>query len=129
MHFTYQQVKESLRKAVITNGADYVFDEDMSCQYFEQGEPACIVGHVFADAGVSEADLGAYNATDVDTARSAIGATMEPEASVALTIAQIFQDEGASWGSAVDAAVTAAETHGGDADVYEWVHKYHANRT
>ena len=46
-----QEVLEHLRAVVAEKGADYVYDEE-ACQYAIDGQPACIVGHVYARFGL-----------------------------------------------------------------------------
>lgn len=135
---------ELLEKQVEKKGADYVY-EFASCQYFadetgtmcnrdfvgrtpvELGQPLCIVGHVYADLGLTINDL--YRASEdyddeadeytTQEIQDQGGNVMEvhpdpkkvvltPDAEMVLNVAQEFQDTGYTWGAALDEAKDVA---------------------
>ena len=90
------EVLEHLRAVVADKGADYVYTE--ACVYSLDGEPACIVGHVYAHLELLHL-----------VHRNAVAWTMFPdlisaEARSALEAAQCVQDARGTWGEALAAA-------------------------
>ena len=91
------EVLEHLRAVVADKGDDYVYPES-SCAYSLDGEPACIVGHVYARLGLLPL-----------ARRNAIAWRMFPDlisekARSALEAAQRVQDARGTWGEALAAA-------------------------
>lgn len=103
-----------LRTVVFEKGADYVYQSgsDGLCFNFRDGEPSCIVGHVFALLGLTAEkaeELG------VDGARSVIPScqvlsqsdfdwNFDNNAAEILNTAQGVQDYGWTWGEALAAS-------------------------
>lgn len=110
---TIESVTESIRKAVETKGADYVYRGD--CLYFAQDEkgahtvPDCIVGHVLADHGYTLETLNDaciivdpnVNGRRVRDLGMSLG--IVPDLADALQCAQNRQDNRSTWGVAESA--------------------------
>jgi hypothetical protein len=130
---TREKAIELLEHAVQLKGEDYV-DENKpggQCQYFTNGKPSCIIGHVLADLGV-EPGFDNQEFPDLVDAEDKIE-SYEPEydtedyynnfttakftnkkdliftseAVRILRTAQEIQDEGGNWGSALETARAA----------------------
>lgn len=107
--FNYPEANGLLNRAVIERGPGYLYKEafpERDCQYFVNGEPACIVGQVLSYRGLSEADLdeGGLNTTNVCDlyANNVLRGDLQ---TMALFIrAQDFQDQDVPWGPAFDRA-------------------------
>lgn len=115
---------ELLRQQVERVGAEYVYQlpaNERQCVYFDAaGCPSCIVGYVLADLGVSvggvhesgrtpgsQFDMGngiAIAAVDVD------GVALTEGARSVLAMAQRAQDQGETWGEALERAVARADS-------------------
>ena len=104
------KVLKHLRAVVAEKGADYVYAEDV-CQYAIDGQPACIVGHIYARLGL----------LDEDTQWSGVGAGVLHQGAIAmparsvLRAAQEVQDGDVqprfvrgTWGEALAAAEAEA---------------------
>ena len=98
------EVLEHLRAVVADKGADYVYPE-ASCVYSLGGDPACIVGHVYARLGL----LHLVHRNVV--ARKMFPDLITTKARSALELAQNVQDGTApaskgrgTWGDALAAA-------------------------
>ncbi len=107
-----------LHEARNSKGYDYV-DQNSQCGGCRNTEwdrdeskyvPSCIVGHVLVAAGVPVDTLSDFNGS-ITTTRVGLTNELGPdafeitkEATVVLVTAQRAQDEGKSWGSAVDYA-------------------------
>ena len=90
------EVLEHLRAVVAAKGADHVYTG--ACVYSLGGEPACIVGHVYARLELLHL-----------VRRNILARTMFPdlisaEARTALEAAQRVQDARGAWGEALAAA-------------------------
>ena len=100
-----------LEKQVEKKGADH----KSRCVYFNgAGEPVCIIGHVLVDLGFTQEELWACNGT---TFYSIVTGAIEEYmpnplegrleftdgAAEVLTKAQNIQDEGRTWGEALEA--------------------------
>lgn len=111
---TLPKALKLLERAVAEKGADYTVD---LCRYFDDGEPACIVGHVFSYVGATEGDLHmGYDAHQVASANTAElrtidvqGVKITPKAREVLSAAQQAQDRGKTWGNALKSARKVAE--------------------
>lgn len=114
---TMDNVLPLLKAAVDTRGEDYRYlDHYEMCEYKspKDGSPACLIGVVLASVGIPIADLD-----EVDTELGSIGISelvqdgllpdVDPEAAEVLSVAQMVQDKGSTWGAAYDAAVEAVE--------------------
>lgn len=118
---TAERTLELLDKAVEERGQDWEYPgQGSECVYFvdedvqqdfpgsEVGAPACIVGFVLNELGitlddVAEANQGAGVKTLIDSFLPEI-LTVEPEAVELLIEAQTAQDTGTAWGTAVEQA-------------------------
>lgn len=137
---------ELLEKQVEKKGEDYVYTSEFdSCSYFadgtvaykdkydfdlsdeenqdaypEEGSPLCIVGHVYADLGLTVDDLYYTTSRNYEGTKGQDGDLQDvqpdPEkvrmtegAQWVLQEAQHAQDTGAPWGVALDAAQRAAK--------------------
>lgn len=96
---------------------------ETSCMYFDPatGSPSCIIGHVLARHGVTRADLDTvqyqpspegmlrYDGINADaTVKVLVEAgvlDVDDEAGILLSIAQVAQDAGNTWGKAVEGAL------------------------
>jgi hypothetical protein len=100
---TYVDALRLLEKAVADKGSGYVYEriplaDSQVCQYFHAGQPSCIVGHVLAYEGVTQADLSdGLNRAGV----GALGIEVDTETMLLLKLAQRFQDAGVAWGETV----------------------------
>lgn len=125
MLLEYKDTRRLLHRAVKEKGADHVPGPGARCIYFEQGEPRCIVGHVFTYRGLREEALVAVNELDVVHVNQEVDEIkLDHESRIALAIAQRLQDAGVPWGTAAEAAVTAVDTMGDMAEPNVWVTKY-----
>ena len=104
-----EKVIASIRKVVAEKGEDYTYppEEYVSgdvCAYLTYDEdgrptgPSCIVGHVAVDLGINMAVLTEKEGV---MANGALAFYFSNTAALALTTAQMKQDSGASWGSAL----------------------------
>lgn len=118
---TYQDALAALRAAVEEKGADYVYEKvgtgAVQCVYrTEDNQPSCIVGNVLVRLGVPVEDLppptGIQRNAKALLGRSpgqrnamlrGVAATVS--AAALLAVVQWRQDEGESWGEAVELAV------------------------
>ena len=115
----YAEAVELLQRAVAEKGADYVYDPDSAnpgsygCAYFQQdGTPSCLVGHVIAYKGLTKGLLGVWNGSDVDLLVERGFLDLDERAQWLLANAQNLQDNGKSWGEALDGAIEFAEEVG-----------------
>jgi hypothetical protein len=110
------RARELLDRAVQEKGGDYVDPDSgpntgcVNVKRDENGElcPSCIVGHVFFYAGVSLQFLSDY-CGDVSVLSKAVnehdeGVKVTRDAAIILKVAQMHQDGGGTWLSAVDRA-------------------------
>jgi hypothetical protein len=116
---TAEQVLATLRE-VVAERPTYVYEApegyasetnetSVACFYVHGNTPGCIVGHVLARLGVPLSDLalvegrGAYKVADwfLDIT-DPDGAT---DVEHVLSVVQMHQDRGDSWGSALEAAL------------------------
>lgn len=106
---TDEQVLADLA-AVIAGREDYVYTEENgpNCAYFDGNQPSCIVGHVLARHGVTLADIqddvADHNGDTVHTLAADGLLICSQAAEVALSMAQMMQDTGHTWGEAFAAA-------------------------
>lgn len=82
----------------------------MGCLYALDGAPSCLVGHVLHRAGATLNELRSLDREGVGASAlaDAIG-SVEPDAAEVLDVAQRHQDNGATWGKALDMARDAYE--------------------
>lgn len=139
---------ELLEKQVEKKGEEYVY-EFASCQYFadedgqlashdfsnkievKEGQPLCIVGHIYADLGLTLTDLYIYSSEyndeteeyetteDQDQGGAVYEVHPDPEkvvltegAQAVLSTAQSAQDAWMTWGSALAEAKDKAQSMG-----------------
>lgn len=120
-HLSGPEAKYQLQRAVEAHGSDFVYPDEWRnnsgrdlnigmCQYVHEGQPACIVGQVFAQLG--------HDVTKLDdcfseprTAGRRLGIEMDDEAAMVLWTAQDKQDEGETWGNAVLDAIAAPHSN------------------
>ena len=102
----------SLRTVVFEKGPDYVYERiEGRCVNFQDGEPSCIVGHVFGLLGLTAPkaeDVGILGTTIASVScellnRSDFDWDFTPEAMRLLMLAQDYQDSANSWGEALEA--------------------------
>lgn len=109
-------VLDLLAEVVADMGEDYVYPDELreggvegACYYVVNGQPACIIGHVLARAGLLDhpVAVGNWNAMrlgvaglDVDTAPP----VTTVDAARVLAAAQSTQDDGDTWGEALRCA-------------------------
>ena len=107
----------SLREVVYSKGPDYVYKRVEShglggaCVNFHNGEPSCIVGHVFAMLGLTQeaAELVGVAGTSIASVsclylnRSDFEWEFTDQAVCLLALAQDYQDSACSWGQALEA--------------------------
>ncbi len=99
-----------LEAQIAKKGADYIDPkvESGDCMYFKKnGKPSCIIGHVFSDLGIKPEDtdglgaaieLGSEWGTEID------GFSFTQAAVEVFEKAQNIQDDGLSWGTALESA-------------------------
>lgn len=104
-----EDVRALLVRAVEEKGADYVYEkvpgfwsdgtpmDDVTCNYFHDGKPSCIVGHVFSYCGIERVEREGDNARTM-AVELGIGDALIGEA---LDRAQAAQDAGKTWGEAL----------------------------
>jgi hypothetical protein len=112
---TYLTLKEAIssaRKVIDDFGPNYVYTPiaHNRCNYYHsvKNEPSCLVGHIFYRNGMGREVL-----TKLDClAESFVGSeefeeiiSLRPKVSKFLSSLQEFQDEGVSWGTALEMAL------------------------
>lgn len=104
-----------LRKVVFEKGADYVYpNRGMACVNFENGQPSCIVGHVFAELGITYEQAvrdefsGSLNVREsvtlMENSPNQYDWEFDNLAVSVLSRAQAGQDNGNTWGDSLQAA-------------------------
>jgi hypothetical protein len=120
LDITLDEAKELLARAVKEKGADYVYEQqDGKCVYYtSEGSPSCLVGWVLSYKGLTSADLVA-----ADSVIAEVGDLVEEgllkvdnETLALLTVAQVEQDQGQTWGRALEEALATYEE---SAEAYE----------
>ena len=133
--FKYDQVLPALEKVVREKGADYVYEapDEGECMYAEYDwsstgypyvGPSCVVGHVLIDLGLTPRDLRrlddiegvgvVVSAARLNVALHERGYVFSRKALALLGWAQTVQDDGGTWGHALEAAVDHAGAYGED---------------
>lgn len=123
------EVLQLLRKAVDEKGLDHVGmnSTDEGCQYFEDGQPSCIIGHVFSYMGLRQELMGTENTVPIIGPTYADQLEMHPRLATQLrlagipdftqqalrlmSLAQSEQDHGTPWGQVVDMVETYASQY------------------
>lgn len=134
--YTYDETLELLNAAVVKKGEDFVYGSDLavnrfsrpgpSCHYAWDGEPDCIVGHVFAAVGVPLSEMhfgdlsteendyqpqnrGKYSSQSASTVIRDLAldgvVDFTPDARSLLQETQRLQDGHVPWGEAVATVV------------------------
>lgn len=119
MFLTYDQAVIELQNAVRTRGERYVYPEewrgtDRLCKYVygDAQIPACIVGQVFSQLGLSVKLLDGRS-PEPRTAGVYVDLEMDDDAASLLWFAQQIQDQGFTWGEAYGFAIAeVARTRG-----------------
>jgi hypothetical protein len=113
---TYNRAVELLERAVQEKGADYAMpkDEDgdvVGCVYFDEEtkEPSCLVGHALAYDGFTYEDLGVNNGRGITYVGDELYSRIAQRTRRLLSHAQDDQDNGATWGSALEYAKEATK--------------------
>lgn len=108
---TKEQVVDAL-KDVVTGNEDYIYEEHYEhCWYTdpETGTPACLVGHVLSkvdpDLLREISRFRRDNEAGWGSVSSGFGVDIDPKASAILAEVQCAQDNGSSWGAALDRAL------------------------
>jgi len=100
-----------LEKQVQLAGSNYVYAaHDNVCQYVEGGQPDCLIARALVDYGVPVAVLKEWDSPtrEIRQAWEKFNPSFLTLAAVKVfAVAQDKQDEGQSWGYAVDAARNA----------------------
>lgn len=120
-NLTYEEARALLARAVEEKGADYVYPADLKdnndqCVYFAEGGPACIIGHVAAYLGITQADVDSHmlEGQDAETFVQGLGLHIaDDHLGTALRQAQAMQDDGYPWAWALRA--------------FEWAYEHHQN--
>lgn len=118
---TYEKAKKILLD-MAADRPDYVYPKvrvnpadttAQSCAYFDPQthEPSCIVGHVMAAIGITRHDLAVHENVDMTIFTLARERHLEMDfaAKSLLMRAQGSQDDGVTWGQAVDDAIAFTE--------------------
>lgn len=100
----------AIEKAVADKGADYVYNprHDRTCVYTEDGEPSCIVGTALVNLGFEpnpKWDTAPRSGVFEDTAADTILPhffDIPGDVVLAARKAQIEQDNGGTWGQALE---------------------------
>lgn len=113
---TLDEAKELLNRAVEERGRTYIYQSPVegACVYFdpEGGCPSCLVGHVLAYKGFSLDDFSPgsnINRWEVAQLVESGFLLVDDETQTLLTIAQTEQDDGMTWGRAVEEALATYE--------------------
>lgn len=112
---TDEQLNAAIEEVVAEKGENFIYAK-ATCSYAEDGQPSCIVGHVFAKVDPDLfAAVAAFEATREDSFAvfdaphqldEMFEARFSPEAMRALATAQARQDIRMSWGEALAAYQT-----------------------
>jgi hypothetical protein len=112
---TYSRAVELLREVVAEAGEDFVYESPIEpksrCLYVHDGQPGCIVGHVFHRAGVSVEDLAGvedWTPLDYEEVRQFCDWADEPARKL-LAAVQVQQDDCTPWGEALRRALETGD--------------------
>lgn len=110
----YEDAVLWLKRAVEEKGEDYIDPggEEHGCMYFTAtGQPSCIVGHMLNYMDLGPKDLYSEQGGDLNKSTSSrlFETVLEGDAKVLLLLhtVQDLQDNGKSWGTALEAAINA----------------------
>jgi hypothetical protein len=105
---TGEQALELLRQVVAEAGETFVdrtpVDRGGASVYTVGGKPCCLVGHALVAAGASIEDLDRLQDRSIDAVLRVGRLWLEWDAAVVFNVAQLLQDEGTTWGAALQAA-------------------------
>lgn len=122
----YDTALNLLQRAVNEKGEDYVYKRKEpfgSCMYFDENkQPDCIIGHVLSYLGITYDNLSTATLKGEDVNITAVNtlmyhkviATDSVKTKTLLKKAQIYQDEGSTWGTALELAIEDAESDNPD---------------
>jgi hypothetical protein len=125
VEITLDEAKELLARAVKEKGADFVYKPLTSmgrsqCAYFDPEDrcPSCMVGYVLSYKGVTYEALDATGSvvTEVQDLVEEGHLRVDNETLALLTVAQVEQDQGQTWGRALEEALATYEE---SAEAYE----------
>jgi hypothetical protein len=117
VEITLDESKQYLGEAVKEKGAEYVYKNvthpdngSETCVYFDPKtkKPSCLVGHVLVRKGVTFERLDGRDRnlyTDVQGLIDADIIKVDNETQALLSLAQGAQDQGATWGDALETAL------------------------
>lgn len=119
IRITEDDVRTHLSAIVQEAGPDYVYERvqlesgETVCQYVDNGAPSCLVGHFLHRMGVPIESLSLGDTRLGEAALDLLERLAEHQeiegvtlkVSRALQVAQSTQDEGMSWGQALDEAL------------------------
>lgn len=111
---TYDRALALLQGAVALRGPDFNYlDEygDQGCRYAVDGKPACLLGVAMANDGVPIERLTVFGQRGWHSVATNVYDEVEPRAKALWSAAQNAQDDGASWGAALDDAVRYAANY------------------
>lgn len=98
---------ELLRRVVAKMGENFVYRKPAGHTagvYAHNGAPACMVGHALLAAGASLEDLDQLHDRSIDAVCGVGKLWLDWGAAVVFNTAQLLQDEGTTWGAALQAA-------------------------
>lgn len=117
---TFDRAVELAKEVVIEFGAGYVYPSSHrivqngtstpSCVYVHEGKPSCLVGQILHKHGVPVEELAQHEFQGAWTV-SGILADADYPAQFFLDTAQAKQDQGTSWGLAVNSAVEEVKAY------------------
>jgi hypothetical protein len=114
----FDKAKLLLQDVVDEFGRDYKYDFGATeetklygCLYFmDDTTPGCIVGQVLARLGVTRSSIGSMNvSTNVENLRQRGFLNADDKTVDLLARAQAQQDDGKTWGAALDFALSTVE--------------------
>lgn len=109
-----------LRKIVFEKGADFTYhkvENSVTCHNFHGDEPGCIVGHVLVELGLDsslaqrlriEGSENAAVSCDRLSRSPEFDWAFDEDTVQVLTVAQVAQDDGKTWGEALGRAESRA---------------------
>lgn len=107
IRITVRVARRLLREVVADFGRHHSIGKN-ACAYMWQGCPTCMVGCALHQAGVSEDELAGMDRetpTVIGVVKTPARLQLTAAARVVFEAAQAKQDEGLSWGAALDAAL------------------------
>jgi hypothetical protein len=104
---TGERALDLLCQVVAAVGETFVYRKPAghdACVYAHDGAAACLVGHALIAAGARLEDLDRLRDCSIDAVSRVGRLWLEWDAGVVFNVAQLLQDEGATWGAALQAA-------------------------